>query len=99
MSIDLKKYPNLAGVSEHPPTCKECVAPLLRMEWDDGSSSWYCDNLDCDSLEDWTDAQMDDRLGSEAESAYEYEQETLRATGGVTADFLNAEKMARGLKS
>lgn len=89
MPLDTKKYP-LLGDLLNPPLCKECDAPLIR---DDTISGWFCLDPDCDALDE-TDAQLDNRLTSDAESSYEHQQSS--AMGG--GSFLSPDAMQRSLK-
>jgi ribosomal protein L37AE/L43A len=89
MTLDRKKYPMLFDL-ENPPTCRECGEQMMRYVLDDGI--WLCLGADCDATDE-TDAELDNRLTSEAEAAFERNQER-----GSGAGFLSPDALQRSLK-
>lgn len=87
MSIDYTKYPMLR---ENRPTCPNCDGEMKRTEFPN-AAWWYC--TQCDAEERYTDAEMDERVSSDAESAFERNQER-----GSGAGFLSPDALQRSLK-
>lgn len=72
MSFDAKKFPMID--MSHPPMCKGCDTELRRLDLPLSGPRWVCNESECDGDFE-TDAQLDNRLQSEAESAFERQQE------------------------
>lgn len=92
MALDTTKYPMLGDLT-NPPTCVGCGDKMIRVEAWTGVGMWLCLDLDCDADEE-TDAQLDDRLQSAAESAFERVQSSNLGGGS----FLSPDAMQWSLK-
>lgn len=70
--IDPARFPMLTDPS-NPPTCGQCGSALLRFPVE---ATWFCTKTECDH-EGETDAELDNRLTSAAEAAFERVQASV----------------------